>query len=209
MTHNFLFHIQSVAPSILPPVTTWMIWAVLKTFPEVPSLCVVISPTVRGRGRGGQGRTRRRESQNSNSPEGVGGKQAHQATPSQHWTLPLCAVESLPVDVSPCRSKWRMSWHITSRSALQRVAWLAARLFYTFLTDRLHVPPEAVRSESAKRWAARGLGGGQWLTRPHSSIHTRENPHTCIRSVNQCLHPHMQGSIQMHRKEDKSTYIHT
>ena len=34
--------------------------------------------------------------------------------------------------------------------------------FYTFLTDRLHVPPEAVRSESAKRWAAHGLGrGGQ------------------------------------------------
>lgn len=146
MTHNFLFHIQSVAPSILPPVTTWMIWAVLKTFPEVPPLCVVISPTVRGRGRGGQGRTRRRESQNSNSPEGVGGKQAHQATPSQHWTLPLCAVESLPVDVSPCRSKWRMSWHITSRSALQRVAWLAARHRLTFFF--LHIPDRSVACPS-------------------------------------------------------------
>ncbi len=62
------------------------------------------------------------EPQNSNSPEGVREKKARWATPPRRRTLLLCTVESLPVDVSLCRSKRRMSWHITSRAALQRVA---------------------------------------------------------------------------------------
>lgn len=62
------------------------------------------------------------EPQNSNSPEGVGEKKTRRATPPRCRTLLLCAVESLPVDVSLCRSKWGMSWHITTRAALQRVA---------------------------------------------------------------------------------------
>lgn len=129
-------------------------------------------------------------------------KKACRATP-QHWTLLLCAVESLLVDVfSLTVQSGGMPWHITARAALQRVAWewpwLAAIGWLFTHCWRMVVYLSwglAVREYTVMGYTQAQLG-------TVTDTYTQKDLHICIGSVNQWLHPHMQT-----RKIKTCTYI--
>lgn len=151
---------------MLPPVTSWIIWAVLKLF--WTNSIVLWSLLQFLQSPEGEGRTRRWESQNSNSPEGVREKKALLSYTAimpdfsfsvllSHRLLMFLSV----VQSRGCRDILPLGQHYKELPKSGPAGCLPAILqtFYTFLTNGCISLPRPCRQSTQRRGSARARQG--------------------------------------------------